>query len=50
MDNVRSKYNPLLTLDYMTTNDEKKFFDRKSAQIKRLRKNQAKFRLKNLFS
>ena len=34
MDNIRSKYNPLLTLEYMTTNDEKKFFDRKSAQIK----------------
>ena len=34
MNEIRSKYNPLLTLDYMTTNDEKKCFDRKSAQIK----------------
>ena len=34
MNEVRSKYNALLTLDYMKTNDEKKFFDRKSAQIK----------------
>jgi ATP-dependent DNA helicase RecG len=34
MNEIRSKYNPLLTLDYMTTDDEKKFFDRKSAQIK----------------
>ena len=29
MNEIRSKYNPLLTLDYMTTDDEKKFFDRK---------------------
>lgn len=34
INEIRSKYNPLLTLDYMTTNEEKKFFDRKSAQIK----------------
>lgn len=34
MNEIRSKCNPLLTLDYITTNNEKKFFDGKSARIK----------------
>ena len=31
---VRSSINPILTLDYMIKEDENKFFDRKSAQLK----------------
>lgn len=34
MENVKSKYNPLLTLEYMTSENEKKYFDRKSGQLK----------------
>lgn len=34
MENVKSLYNPILTMEYMTTEGEKKFFDRKSAKIK----------------
>lgn len=34
MENVKSKENPLLTLKYMLDEDENKYFDRKSAQIK----------------
>ena len=34
METIKSLYNPLLTLEYMTTESEKKFFDRKSAKIK----------------
>ena len=34
MKDIRSKYNPILTLDYIITDSEKKFFDRKSSQIK----------------
>lgn len=31
---IKSIYNPLLTIEYMTTEGEKKFFDRKSANVK----------------
>ena len=31
---IRSKINPLLTLEYMQTENENKYFDRKSAQIR----------------
>lgn len=31
---VKSKYNSLLTLKFMTTENENKFFDRKSAKVK----------------
>lgn len=31
---TRSEINPMLTLDYITTADENKYFDRKSSQIK----------------
>ena len=34
MENVKSKVNPLLTLKYMLEEEENKYFDRKSAQIK----------------
>lgn len=34
MDKMQSKINPLLTLEYMLTEEENKYFDRKSAQIK----------------
>ena len=34
MEKIKSLYNPLLTIEYMTTESEKKFFDRKSAKIK----------------
>lgn len=34
MENVKSKENPLLTLKYMLEEEENKYFDRKSAQIK----------------
>lgn len=34
MENVKSKENPLLTLKYMLDEEENKYFDRKSAQIK----------------
>ena len=33
MSEVRSKYNPILSLDYIRTKDENMFFDRKSALI-----------------
>ncbi len=31
---IKSKFNPMLTLDYLTTAHENKYFDRKSAKIK----------------
>lgn len=31
---IKSKFNPILTLEYMTTAEENKYFDRKSAKIK----------------
>lgn len=31
---IQSKYNPMLTLDYLTKESENKYFDRKSAKIK----------------
>ena len=31
---IRSEINPILTLDYLTSQDENKHFDRKSAKIK----------------
>ena len=34
METVKSKVNPLLTLKYMLDEEENKYFDRKSAQIK----------------
>lgn len=34
MDKMKSKINPLLTLEYMLKEEENKYFDRKSAQIK----------------
>lgn len=34
MQEIKSVINPLLTLDYMVTEDENKYFDRKSAKIK----------------
>lgn len=34
MEEIKSVINPLLTLDYMVTEDENKYFDRKSAKIK----------------
>lgn len=34
MEIVRSIYDPILTLDYMVSENEKKFFDRKSGQLK----------------
>lgn len=34
MKGIRSEINPLLTLDYMVTEAENKYFDRKSAKIK----------------
>ncbi len=34
MDKMQSKINPLLTLEYMLEEEENKYFDRKSAQIK----------------
>lgn len=34
MENVKSKVNPMLTLKYMLEEEENKYFDRKSAQIK----------------
>lgn len=33
MDEIRSKYNPALTLDYIQSKDENMFFDRKSALV-----------------
>ena len=34
MKEIKSSYNPLLTLDYMITKHENKYFDRKSAKVK----------------
>ena len=34
MSDVKSKINPMLTLEYLTTEHENKYFDRKSAKIK----------------
>lgn len=34
MEAIRSIYDPILTLDYMIRENEKKFFDRKSGQLK----------------
>lgn len=34
MSEVRSSFNPVLTLDYILTEDENKWFDRKSAKIR----------------
>lgn len=34
MNDVKSKLNPMLTLEYLTTEHENKYFDRKSAQVK----------------
>lgn len=34
MEIVKSKVNPILTLEYLTSQDENKYFDRKSAKIK----------------
>ncbi len=34
MEEIRSSVNPFLTLDYMITEDENKYFDRKSARVK----------------
>lgn len=34
MDKIKSAINPLLTLEYLLEEDENKYFDRKSAQIK----------------
>ena len=34
MDQIRSQYQPILTLDYMMREPENKIFDRKSARIK----------------
>lgn len=34
MDNIKSMINPILTLKYMLEEDENKYFDRKSAQIR----------------
>ena len=34
MSSVKSKFNPLLTLEYLTTEHENKYFDRKSAMVK----------------
>ena len=31
---VKSKINPILTLEYLTSQPENKYFDRKSAKIK----------------
>lgn len=34
MDNIKSVINPILTLKYMLEEEENKYFDRKSAQIR----------------
>lgn len=34
MSDVKSRINPILTLSYITKEDENKYFDRKSAKIK----------------
>lgn len=34
MSDVKSKLNPMLTLEYLTSEHENKYFDRKSAQVK----------------
>ena len=34
MSDVKSRINPILTLSYITQEDENKYFDRKSARIK----------------
>jgi len=34
MTEIKSKINPILTVDYMTTEDENQYFDRKSSRIK----------------
>ena len=34
MKNLRSKYQPLLTLDYIVNEPENKLFDRKSSKVK----------------
>ena len=34
MSEIKSLINPILTLEYMTTEDENKYFDRKSAKVK----------------
>jgi hypothetical protein len=34
VETAKSIYNPILTLDYMVSENEKKFFDRKSGKLK----------------
>lgn len=34
MKSAKSKLNPMLTLEYLTTEHENKYFDRKSAMVK----------------